>query len=106
MMLRKKSKAVSEGNAPTPQDAYKIITCEKLRRVLSESMSKAFGEFKGDMRSIDQRLASLEQLGSHVLPWRQTCQQTRRHASARMAPLLQFKQSMEIAVLQTGSIPT
>ena len=39
-------------------------------------------------------------LGSHILSWRQTCQQIRRLANARRAPLLQFKQSMGIAVLQ------
>ena len=60
-MPRKESKAVSEGNGPTFQDAWKMITWKELRRVLPESMSKAFGEFKGDLRSIDQRLASLEQ---------------------------------------------
>ena len=43
-MLRKKSKAVPEGNGPTPQDAYVMITWEELRRVLSESMGKRFGE--------------------------------------------------------------
>ena len=57
-MLRKTSKAIPEGNGPPPQDAYKMITWEELR--LSESMSKSFGEFKEDLRSIDQRLASLE----------------------------------------------
>ena len=60
-MLRKKIKAVPEGNGPNPQDASVVITWEKLRRVLSESMGKAFGEFKEDLRSIDQRLASLQQ---------------------------------------------
>ena len=37
-------------------------------------------------------------LGSHVLPWRQTGPQTRRLASARRSPLLQFKRSVGIAV--------
>ena len=60
-MLRKKSKAAPEGNGPTPQDVYEMITWEELRRVLSKPMGKAFGEFKEDLRSIDQRLASLEQ---------------------------------------------
>ena len=60
-MLRKKIKAVPEGNGPTPQDAYVMITWEELRRVLSESTGKACGEFKEDLRSINQRLASLEQ---------------------------------------------
>ena len=54
-MLQKKSKAVPESNDPTPQDAYAMITWEELRRVLSESMgSKAFGEFKEDLRKKDR----------------------------------------------------
>ena len=60
-MPRKESKAVPEGNAPTPQDACKMIIWKELRRVLSESMGKPFGEFKEDLGSIDQRLASLKQ---------------------------------------------
>ena len=60
-MPRKKSNAVSEGNGPIPQDSYKMITREELRRILSESMGKAFGEFKKDLKSTDQHLASLEQ---------------------------------------------
>ena len=51
-MLRKKSKAVPEGNDPTPQDAYKMIIWDELRRVLSNSMGKAFEELKEDLRSI------------------------------------------------------
>ena len=60
-MPRKESKVVPEGSGPTPQDAYTTITWEELRRVLSESMGKSFGEFKEDLRCIDQHLASLEQ---------------------------------------------
>ena len=60
-MLRKKSKAIPEGNGPTPQDAFVMITREELRRVLSESIGNFFREFKGDFRRIDQRVASLEQ---------------------------------------------
>ena len=60
-MPRNWSKAVPEGNDPTPQDAYVMITCKELRRILSESMGEAFGEFKEGLKRIDQRLASLEQ---------------------------------------------
>ena len=60
-MLRKKSKAVPEGNGPTPQDPYLMITREEIQRVLSESIGKAFEEFTEDLRRIGQRLASLEQ---------------------------------------------
>ena len=38
-----------------------MITWEELRRVLSESMGDAYGEFEKDLRRIDQRLASLKQ---------------------------------------------
>ena len=63
-ILRKKSKAVPEGNSPIPQDAYVMlggITSEELRRVMSETMGKALEEFKEDVRRIIQRLESLEQ---------------------------------------------
>ena len=45
-------------------------------------------------------------LDSHVLPWSQTCKQTRRLASAWRVPLKQYKQCMVIAFLSTGSILT
>ena len=38
-------------------------------------------------------------LGNHVFPWRQTGLQTRKFASARRAPPLQYKRCMGIAVL-------
>ena len=60
-ILRKKSKAVPEGNGPIPQDSYVVITRGELRRVLSESMGETFGEFKENLKGIDQRVASLEQ---------------------------------------------
>ena len=60
-MPRNWSKAAPEGNGPTPQDVYVMITWEKLRRVLSESMGEAFREFEEDLRRIGQRVASLEQ---------------------------------------------
>ena len=63
-MLRKKSKAAPEGNGLISRDAYVMlgrITLEELRRVISESMGKAFGEFMEDLRRINQCLASLEQ---------------------------------------------
>ena len=60
-MLQKKGKVVTEGNDPTRQDVYVMITWEELRRVLSESMGKAFGELKEDLKWIDQRLVSLKQ---------------------------------------------
>ena len=64
-MLQKKSKAVPEGNGPIPQDAHVMlggITLKELRRVIMlETMDKAFGEIKEDLRRTNQRLASLEQ---------------------------------------------
>ena len=44
-------------------------------------------------------------LGIHVLPLCQTGKQTRRLASARRAPLRQYKRCIGIAVLPTGLIP-
>ena len=58
---RKESKAVPEGNGPTPQDAYEMITWQKLRRVVSKTWGEAFREYKEDLKRMDQRLASLEQ---------------------------------------------
>ena len=71
-MLRKRSKDVPEDNDPTPLDAYLMITREESRRILrSESMGEAFGEFKEDLRRIEQRVEALSTtLDSHVLPWR------------------------------------
>ena len=60
-MPRKESEAVPEGNVPTSQDAYVMITWEELRRVLSETWGGAFGEYKEDLRRVDQRLVSLKQ---------------------------------------------
>ena len=70
-MLRKKSKAVPEGNDPVPQDAYVMldrITVVELRRVMSEVLAKAFDKHFGqtpenpeEMRTTDQRSASLVQ---------------------------------------------
>ena len=60
-MPRKESEAVPKGNVPTPQDAYEIITWKKFRQVLLETWGEAFGEYKEDLRRMDQRLASLEQ---------------------------------------------
>ena len=54
-MLRKKSKTVPEGNGPTPQDLYVILTLEELQRVIPETMGKAFGEITEDMRRVNQQ---------------------------------------------------
>ena len=67
-MLRKKSKAVLEGDCLIPQDAYVIlrgIILEELQRVISETMGKALEEFKEDMRRANQRLANLGQNARH-----------------------------------------
>ena len=63
-MLRKKSKAVPKDNGPIPQDSYGIlggITLEELRQIMSETMGKAFEEFKENLRRINQHLTTLEQ---------------------------------------------
>ena len=58
-MLQKKSKVVPDGNGPVLMLGG--IALEELRRVMSETMDKAFGEIKDDLRRINQRLASLDQ---------------------------------------------
>ena len=70
-MLRKKSKAVSEGNGPIPQDTYVMlggITLEELRRKMSQAWDKICDknglkkpEELKKMRATEQRSASLEQ---------------------------------------------
>ena len=70
-MLRKKSKAVPEGNAPILYDTYVMlgrITLEELRRIMSQAWDEVCDE-NGlkkpeelkDMRATRQRSASLEQ---------------------------------------------
>ena len=58
-MLRKMSKAVPEGNGPI--SLLGGILLEELRRVMYETMGKAFGEITKDVRKTNQRLTSLEQ---------------------------------------------
>ena len=70
-MLRKKSKAVPEGNGPVPQDACAMlggIIVVELRRVMSEALDKAFDkhfeqkpENLEEIKTSDQRSVSLEQ---------------------------------------------
>ena len=63
-MPRKKSKAVSKGNAPVPYDTYVMsggITLEEIRRIMSEALDEAFDEATEVMRKARQRLAGLEQ---------------------------------------------
>ena len=46
-MLRKKSKAIPEGNDSIPRDAYVMlrgITLEDLRQIMSEAADKVFDE--------------------------------------------------------------
>ena len=56
----KESKAVPEGNGPTPQDAGKMVTWEELRQAVSGMCGEVLREYKEVLRSMDQRLASLE----------------------------------------------
>ena len=63
-MLRKKSKAVPEGNGPIPQDAYVMlggIASKELRQVMPETMGEALEEITENMRRGNHHLASLEQ---------------------------------------------
>ena len=53
-MPRKESKAVPEGNDPTPQDAGKMVTWAELRpRAVSQTWGEAFREFKKDLKRMD-----------------------------------------------------
>ena len=59
-MPRKESEAVPGGSGPIPQDAGKMVTWEKLRRVVKETWGEALKEIEEELRSMDQRLTSLE----------------------------------------------
>ena len=81
---------------------------------MSEAMDKSFDKRFGqkpenpeDLRRGDQRVASLKQDARQprLTMERWTRPQTSRLASARRAPLLQFKRSTGIAVRQKGSKP-
>ena len=105
-MPRKWSKAVPEGNGPVPQyeefGSNQPILAD-LYRLFEEIFGRQLKMIDElvEMKATDQlQQTSSKLLGSHVLPWRHTCQQRRRLASARGAPLLQFKRNMGIAVLQ------
>ena len=60
-MPRKESEAVPEGNGPIPEDVGKIVTWEELRRVTKETWGEALKDIKEDSRSMNQRVARLEQ---------------------------------------------
>ena len=60
-MPRKESEHVPEGNGPIPQDAGKMITWEELQRVVKETWGEALTETKEKLRSMEQRVARLEQ---------------------------------------------
>ena len=102
-MLRKESKAVSEGNGPVyqeeelgfgqpaPVDEFREIKSllEKWMKTLDELhdyMNNPLKQFSVRLKHFLERT-----FGSDVMPWRQTIQQTPRLASARMAPLQQYK---------------
>ena len=57
-MPRKKSMDVPEGNDPIPMPGG--ITLEDFRQAVSETWGKVLREYKNYLRSLDQRLASLE----------------------------------------------
>ena len=59
-MPRKESEAVPEGKGSIPQYLIAEIAREDFLQIMSEAMGKAFKEIKKDLRSMNQRLASLE----------------------------------------------
>ena len=102
-MLRKKSKTVPEGNGPTPQDEYVIIIWEELRRVVSESMGEAFGEFEEDLRRINQRSANLEQNAHLAMEADAPADNNTRERTEGAATAVQAKHG--IAALRNGPKP-
>ena len=60
-MPRKESEAVPEGNGPIPQDVGKMVTWEELRRVVKKTWGEALKEIKEGSRSMNERVARLEQ---------------------------------------------
>ena len=109
-MPRKENMAVREGNDPIPQNSCVMvrgITLEDFRRVMSKVWDRKMDDkLTEDLRRTDQRSARLSRkLRSHFSPWRQMSPQTPRLASARKAPLRQYKRCMGVAVLPTGLIP-
>ena len=60
-MSRKESEAVPEGNSPFPQDTGKMIIWKELQRVEKETWDEALKEIKEGLRSMEQRVARLEQ---------------------------------------------
>ena len=101
-MLRKKSKTVPERIGSTPM--LDGTTLEELRRVTSETMGKAFGEIKEDLRRINQRIASLEQDTRQPRLADITADKKAREHTEGFATAVQAKHG--IAVLRTGLIPT
>ena len=105
------------GNGPIPRHEEfgpDQPTLADLHRFFKEGIERERKENKSlldkmdeliEMRGTSQRLATLEH-DARQPRRRQTCEQTQILASARRAPLLQFKRYMGIAVLQTGLIPT
>ena len=69
-MLRKKSKAVPEGNGHIPMLGG--VALEELQRIVSKTTRNTLEEVKEDLRRISVYQALIRTLGSHVSPWRRT----------------------------------
>ena len=109
-MLRKKSKAVPESNELSPQDAYVMIgkiPLEELRRVMSETVGKALEQLTENMRTVNQRLASLEQdareprlaMGADVTAYKKTHKRTEGAAATVQ---VKHEDSCSAKRIQTG----
>ena len=97
-MLWKKSEAVPKGNGPVPQQeefGSGESTLADVYRMFKERFDRwdrKLDEMEEDWRSMDQRLTRLEHDARHPrLAMAAAGNQTRRLASARRAPLQQYK---------------
>ena len=100
-MLRKENEVVPVGNGPVHQQeefGSGQPTLNEVCRMFKEALEVCnrsvdkMQEYVEDLRRIEQRVARLEPGARQPhLAWRHTGPQTRRLASARWAPLLQFK---------------
>ena len=108
-MLRKESEAVPEGNGPVPQkekNGSGQPTWGDVYRVMKEALDrwdKKLDEILDETRVMDQHITSLEHGARQPrLAMRRTDPQALRLASARRAPLQQYKRFVGIAFLLAG----
>ena len=112
-MPRNSIEAISEDNDPVPQqedlepDQPTPADISRMFEELFDKSGRKMDEHAEEMRVTDQRLASLEQDARQprLVMEADGPVDERRIASARRAPLQQYKRCMGIAFLPTESIP-